>query len=87
MLPSDIVRGWKDEEYRMELNEIEHGQALDNPAGLNILTDEELVGIEGGVSAMTLTTITPIFITLITCDITLCSCAPEYCFRLNDYRL
>lgn len=46
----DVVRAWKDEEYRSSLTEAQRAQIPDNPAGLVDLTDEEINGIEGGLS-------------------------------------
>ncbi|MDZ8188410.1 MAG: mersacidin/lichenicidin family type 2 lantibiotic [Nostoc sp. ChiSLP02] len=46
----DVVRAWKDEEYRSSLTEAQRAQIPDNPAGLVDLTDEEINGIEGGFS-------------------------------------
>ncbi|MFN6569523.1 mersacidin/lichenicidin family type 2 lantibiotic [Dendronalium sp. ChiSLP03b] len=44
----DVVRAWKDEEYRSSLTEVQRAQLPENPAGLVDLTDEEINGIEGG---------------------------------------
>jgi mersacidin/lichenicidin family type 2 lantibiotic len=40
----DIVRAWKDESYRQQLN---NEQLPENPAGILELTDSELEGVSG----------------------------------------
>ncbi|MEQ8384702.1 MAG: mersacidin/lichenicidin family type 2 lantibiotic [Coleofasciculus sp. A1-SPW-01] len=44
----DIIRAWKDEEFRNSLSEEQKAQLPDNPAGLVDLTDEEINGVQGG---------------------------------------
>jgi len=44
----DIVRAWKDAEYRASLSETERAMVPANPAGMVELTDEELEGVAGG---------------------------------------
>ena len=44
----DIIRAWKDEEYRMSLSEEKRAQLPEHPAGLIELTDTELELIGGG---------------------------------------
>jgi mersacidin/lichenicidin family type 2 lantibiotic len=44
----DIVRSWKDEDYRLSLGDAEQSLMPDHPAGLIELTDEELNGVDGG---------------------------------------
>lgn len=46
----DIIRAWKDEEYRSSLTEAQRSQLPENPAGAIELTDEELSSVHGGVS-------------------------------------
>ncbi|MGB7439552.1 MAG: mersacidin/lichenicidin family type 2 lantibiotic [Coleofasciculaceae cyanobacterium] len=46
----DIIRAWKDEEYRNSLSEEERAQIPNNPAGLIDLTDAETEAITGGVT-------------------------------------
>ncbi len=48
MTNQDIVRGWKDEDYLLNLSIQERAFIPDNPAGLTELTDEELVDVDGG---------------------------------------
>jgi mersacidin/lichenicidin family type 2 lantibiotic len=44
----DIIRAWKDEEYRMSLSDAERSLIPDNPAGSMELSDDELESIVGG---------------------------------------
>jgi mersacidin/lichenicidin family type 2 lantibiotic len=44
----DIIRAWKDEEYRLSLSDAERTQLPDNPAGLIELTDAQLGAVAGG---------------------------------------
>ena len=56
MSPIDIIRAWKDEEYRATLSEGELAQLPENPAGLIELTDidhleladNQIAGVAGG---------------------------------------
>lgn len=52
MSEKDIIRAWKDEEYRNSLTEEQKEQLPENPAGLIELTDEDLSSMAGGASAM-----------------------------------
>ena len=45
----DIIRAWKDEEYRNSLSEAERAALPPNPAGLITLTDEDLGTVAGGI--------------------------------------
>jgi mersacidin/lichenicidin family type 2 lantibiotic len=44
----DIIRAWKDEEYRLSLSEAERALLPESPVGMIELTDEELDGASGG---------------------------------------
>ena len=44
----DIIRAWKDPEYRLSLSEAERAQLPAYPAGLIELTDAELGTVAGG---------------------------------------
>ncbi len=44
----DVVRAWKDPEYREGLSEAERAALPANPAGLMDLADAELAGAAGG---------------------------------------
>jgi len=47
MCKLDVVRAWKDEDYRMSLSEAERRMLPTNPAGLVEISDSEL-GVAGG---------------------------------------
>jgi mersacidin/lichenicidin family type 2 lantibiotic len=44
----DIIRAWKDAEYRNSLSEAERAALPPHPAGLIALTDEDLGAVAGG---------------------------------------
>lgn len=44
----DVVRAWKDEEYRNSLSDDERQAIPDNPAGVLELSDSDLLHIVGG---------------------------------------
>ncbi len=44
----DVIRAWKDEEYRMSLDETQRALLPANPAGLVELTDADLDQAAGG---------------------------------------
>lgn len=44
----DIIRAWKDEEYRNSLTEEQRSQLPENPAGQIQLSDEEMEAVAGG---------------------------------------
>ena len=44
----NIIRAWKDEEYRMSLSDEERSLLPDNPAGPMELSDADLESIVGG---------------------------------------
>jgi mersacidin/lichenicidin family type 2 lantibiotic len=45
----DIIRAWKDEEYRNSLSEEQRSQLPENPAGMIELSDEDMGSVVGGV--------------------------------------
>lgn len=47
----DVIRAWKDEEYRASLSEAERAQLPPHPAGYVELTDAELESAAGGTVA------------------------------------
>jgi mersacidin/lichenicidin family type 2 lantibiotic len=53
MSPEQIIRAWKDEEYRQSLSEAELAQLPENPVGLVQLADEEAASIAGGTWSLT----------------------------------
>lgn len=48
----DIIRAWKDEEYRNSLSEEQRSQLPENPAGMIELSDEDMGSVVGGGSRM-----------------------------------
>lgn len=44
----DVVRAWKDEEYRLSLSEAERAALPNHPAGLIELSDGDLFEVAGG---------------------------------------
>lgn len=44
----DIIRAWKDEEYRNRLSEAERAQLPKNPVGLIELGDTDMESVAGG---------------------------------------
>lgn len=44
----DIIRAWKDEDYRNSLSEEQRSQLPDNPAGAIELSDKDMESIAGG---------------------------------------
>ncbi|MFL5357706.1 mersacidin/lichenicidin family type 2 lantibiotic [Archangium sp.] len=44
----DVVRAWKDEQYRMSLSETERASLPENPDGMVDLTELDLEGVSGG---------------------------------------
>jgi mersacidin/lichenicidin family type 2 lantibiotic len=51
----DIIRAWKDPEYRLSLSEAEKALLPDHPAGIIELTDDEMGAVAGGLRAQTMT--------------------------------
>ena len=49
----DVIRAWKDAEYRNSLSAAERAQLPENPAGLIEVGQAELVAIDGGTGTMT----------------------------------
>ncbi len=45
----DIIRAWKDEEYRNSLSEEQRAQLPENPAGMVELSDEAMQTVAGGI--------------------------------------
>jgi mersacidin/lichenicidin family type 2 lantibiotic len=48
MSNEDIIRAWKDEEYRNSLSEEQRNQLPENPAGMVELSDQEMETFMGG---------------------------------------
>jgi mersacidin/lichenicidin family type 2 lantibiotic len=52
----DIIRAWKDEEYRLSLTEAERASLPAHPAGLIELENDEMKAVLGGQATTTATT-------------------------------
>jgi mersacidin/lichenicidin family type 2 lantibiotic len=48
MSNADIIRAWKDEDYRASLSDEQKALLPENPVGLIELTDEDLSSVSGG---------------------------------------
>ena len=48
MSQANIIRAWKDEEYRLSLSEAERASLPANPAGIAGLTEAEMADVDGG---------------------------------------
>lgn len=48
----DVIRAWKDEDYRLSLSAAEQAVLPENPAGIIDLSDTELAGVAGGYEDM-----------------------------------
>jgi mersacidin/lichenicidin family type 2 lantibiotic len=48
MSNQDIIRAWKDEDYRLSLSEAERALLPEHPAGLIELSGAEMDGVAGG---------------------------------------
>ena len=52
MKPDEIIRAWKDEEYRLNLSDAERDMLPENPAGAIELSDEDLGDVNGGTTTL-----------------------------------
>lgn len=50
----DIIRAWKDAEYRNSLTDAERAALPENPAGLMRVSNQELENVVGGATAVRL---------------------------------
>ena len=48
----DIIRAWKDEEYRLSLTEEQRALLPENPAGQLELSDADLESVVGGIISL-----------------------------------
>jgi mersacidin/lichenicidin family type 2 lantibiotic len=64
----DIIRAWKDEDYRNSLSPEQRALLPENPAGMVELEDGELAGIEGGTSIPCISAVTAVT-KLLTCSV------------------
>jgi mersacidin/lichenicidin family type 2 lantibiotic len=51
MSNQDIIRAWKDEDYRLSLSEAERALLPEHPAGLIELSGAEMDGVGGGATS------------------------------------
>jgi mersacidin/lichenicidin family type 2 lantibiotic len=65
--PHNIIRAWKDEQYRGSLSAAEKHLLPPNPAGLIELSDAQLSGIEGGDDTLTVVSISVTIETITWC--------------------
>ncbi|HZR38544.1 MAG TPA: mersacidin/lichenicidin family type 2 lantibiotic [Ktedonobacteraceae bacterium] len=70
----DIIRAWKDEQYRDSLSAEERELLPENPAGAIELTDEEMEQAQGGSISLTSNCST----SLILCDFTYALCVVTF---------
>ena len=49
---TDIIRAWKDEEYRLSLTEEQRALLPENPAGQLELSDADLESVVGGIISL-----------------------------------
>ncbi len=59
MAKIDIIRAWKDAEYRASLTEAERASLPANPAGMIELDDDQMKGVVGGAHPTTTATTQP----------------------------
>jgi mersacidin/lichenicidin family type 2 lantibiotic len=50
----NVIRAWKDEEYRNSLSDAERAALPENPAGLAEVAETDLVQVVGGIRLITL---------------------------------
>jgi mersacidin/lichenicidin family type 2 lantibiotic len=65
MSHEDIIRAWKDEEYRNSLSQEQRAKLPENPAGIVELPDEAMQTVAGGAVNTEIFTI---------CNSTICGC-------------
>ncbi|HTT70593.1 MAG TPA: mersacidin/lichenicidin family type 2 lantibiotic [Anaeromyxobacteraceae bacterium] len=75
MKPEQIIKAWKDENYRKSLSEAERAALPENPAGLIELSDAELGDIGGGARALPET---------VECTRPWMTCSPVFCNFTKD---
>lgn len=73
----DVVRAWKDEDYRLSLSHEELSALPPNPAGVIELSDEDLGSVAGGTTNVTVTcTLGSICMSYIVSCVWTCGCTP-----------
>ena len=53
----NIIRAWKDEDYRLSLSEAERALLPEHPAGLIELSGAEMDGVNGGMASASASTL------------------------------
>jgi mersacidin/lichenicidin family type 2 lantibiotic len=82
MTTDQIVRSWKNEDYRLSLSLDEQALLPEDPAGMIELADEELLGIAGGSNSLLWCTDEPSIFTCTWCTnpisvLSLVTCPPS----------
>ncbi len=78
----DIIRAWKDEEYRNSLSEEEQSQLPENPAGMMKLLDADMECVVGGAKDDNNTASAG------ECKcVSIDTCPPKYLFNLPSYNI
>lgn len=72
----DVVRAWKDEEYRLTLSTEELSALPPNPAGVIELSDEDLGNVAGGTNFSFTCTLGEICMSYIVSCVWTCGCTP-----------
>lgn len=76
----DVVRAWKDEEYRSSLSPTELALLPQNPAGLVELTDADLTGVDGAwTTILCITCVGTVVTVIVSVAATCTSCAGACC--------
>ena len=68
MRNEDIIRAWKDEDYRISLSDEERAMLPEHPAGVVDLSDEDLDDAAGGTTIICGITITGGITALLSCS-------------------
>jgi mersacidin/lichenicidin family type 2 lantibiotic len=73
MSHEDIIRAWKDEDYRNSLSEEQRAQLPENPAGMVELSNESMQAIAGGAGQQSFNNTNPLPVCVKTVTLT-CGC-------------
>jgi mersacidin/lichenicidin family type 2 lantibiotic len=68
MSPQEIIRAWKDKEYRLRMSESDRAKLPPHPAGILELANDEIGGVVGGLIDVS----TNEFLTVICCTLPIC---------------
>jgi mersacidin/lichenicidin family type 2 lantibiotic len=87
----DVIRAWKDEDYRNSLSPEQREQLPTNPAGLVELNDGDLNGVEGGtdtgLSCVTAVTAISVAISVAVTELQSCSAACDRTMNAGTCRV